>query len=165
MSALEQDFRDAMSRVPAPVAVVTALVDGVPQGTTVSAFASLSLTPPMVIVALDNRGAMRDHVAAAGHLGLNILAGDQADLGARFASPCDRFEGVEWELADGVPRLAGIAAFVRCDGVQFLPGGDHTVVLGTAAEAHSYKEESLSYHLRAFHSVPARLPLPSDEPR
>lgn len=164
MTGLEQDFRDAMSRVSAPVAVVTALVDGVPQGTTVSAFSSLSLTPPMVIVALDNRGAMRDHVAAAGHLGLNVLAGDQADLGRRFASPCDRFEGVAWESSDGVPRLEGIAAFVRCDAVQFLPGGDHTVVLGTVAAAHSYKEESLSYHLRSFHSVPARIPLPPDEP-
>ena len=49
---LHSSFRDAMARVAAPVTVVTTSVDGVPTGTTVSAFASLSITPPMVLLAL-----------------------------------------------------------------------------------------------------------------
>lgn len=158
MAELEQNFRDAMARVPAPVAVVTTLVDEIPFGTTVSAFSSLSLTPPMVMVSLDNRGGMKHRIAQAGSFGLNVLAGDQAALGRRFAAPIDRFEGVSWELIGGIPRLAGVAAFVRCHEVQLLPGGDHVILLGTVTEAQALREESLSYHLRAFHCIPPRLP-------
>ncbi|MEU5637903.1 flavin reductase [Streptomyces rishiriensis] len=50
-----QAFRDALATVASPVAVVTAMDGPCPHGTTVSAFASLSLTPPMVLVSLDNR--------------------------------------------------------------------------------------------------------------
>jgi flavin reductase (DIM6/NTAB) family NADH-FMN oxidoreductase RutF len=45
-------FRRAMSSIATPVSIVTALGDR-PHGTTVSTFASLSLDPPMVLVAPD----------------------------------------------------------------------------------------------------------------
>lgn len=155
MSDLQQQFRDAMARVPAPVTIVTtADAAGTPYGTTVSAFASLSVTPPMVVFALDNRGSMKDRIAEHGHVGINILSGDQAEIAVRFASSGPRFENLEWELDHGVPRLAGIASFLYCDGTELLPGGDHTVVLGKVDTAESMGDQSLSYHLRAFHAVP-----------
>lgn len=154
MTELEQQFRDAMARVPAPVTIVTTMLAGVPYGTTVSAFASLSLHPPMGFFALDNRGTMKNRIAMAGRVGINILSGDQAELARRFASPIDRFEGIEFDEFDGVPLLRDVAAFVCCDGVQLLPGGDHTVVLARVCCAQSFGDQSLSYHLRTFHSVP-----------
>lgn len=156
---LEQAFRDAMARVPAPVTIVTTIDDdGVPHGTTVSAFASLSIAPPMVLFALDNRGGMRNRIAAAGKVGINVLAGDQADVALRFALPGLRFEETPWHLDGGLPRLDGVAAFLHCDHVELLPGGDHTVVLGTVRSAESVGDQSLSYHLRQFHAVPPHLP-------
>ena len=53
MDELEASFRDAMARVPAPVTVITTSADGQPTGTTVSAFASLSIDPPMVRVSME----------------------------------------------------------------------------------------------------------------
>lgn len=155
MTDLQQAFRDAMARVPAPVTIITTVApDGTPHGTTVSAFASLSVNPPMVFFALDNRGVMKDRIAEAGHVGVNILSGDQAHTASVFARPGDRFAGIGWELVDGVPRLDGVAAFLHCDQLELLPGGDHTVVLATVARADSHGDRSLSYHLRAFHAVP-----------
>ena len=52
MTAVAEDFREVMAGVPTPVSVVTTLTDGHPHGTTVSAFASLSMTPPMVLVSI-----------------------------------------------------------------------------------------------------------------
>ncbi|MCU1659283.1 MAG: putative oxidoreductase [Pseudonocardiales bacterium] len=46
-----QNFLDVMAQVCTPVTVVTTIADGVPHGTTVSAF--MSLRPPMIAVALD----------------------------------------------------------------------------------------------------------------
>ncbi|MDO5675953.1 MAG: flavin reductase family protein, partial [Propionibacteriaceae bacterium] len=80
MQQLEVSFREAMARVPSPVTVITTTLDGVPWGTTVSAFASLSVDPPMVFFALDNRGGMIDRIRQAARVGVNVLAGDQADL-------------------------------------------------------------------------------------
>ena len=48
-------FRDTLARVPTPVTVVTSHVDRRPHGTTVSAFSSLSLEPPMILISLDQR--------------------------------------------------------------------------------------------------------------
>ncbi|NLE97096.1 MAG: flavin reductase family protein, partial [Propionibacterium sp.] len=148
-------FRDAMARVPAPVTIVTtADEEGNPYGTTVSAFASLSVTPPMVLFALDNRGAMRDRITLSGRVGVNILAGGQDEIAIRFAKPGLRFDDTDWHMDRGVPRIDGAAAFLHCHEVELLPGGDHTVVLGTVDTAESAGDVSLSYHLRAFHAVP-----------
>lgn len=50
LDELATRFRDAMAAVCTPVAVVTAMDGDRPHGTTVSAFASLSMSPPSVLV-------------------------------------------------------------------------------------------------------------------
>ena len=152
---LEQAFREAMARVSAPVTVITTCVDGTPSGTTVSAFASLSIAPPMVVLALDNRGGMIDRLRTAGRAGINILAGDQAGIAQRFARRdlADRFAGLAWRDDHHLPRFDGVAAWLRCEQLTFEPGGDHTIVLGTVAEAVSADARSLAYHMRQFRSL------------
>ncbi len=155
MDDLQLTFRDAMARVPAPVTVITTTVDGVPTGTTVSAFASLSVSPPMVVFALDNRGGMIARVRAAGRVGVNILAGGQDDVALRFARRdlTDRFDGLAWHDDHGLPRIDGSASWLRCEDLRFEPGGDHTIVLGTVAHAVTGGVRSLAYHMRQFQAL------------
>lgn len=152
MNELEVAFREAMARVPAPVTVVTTEVDGQPTGTTVSAFASLSIDPPMVVFALDNRGGMVERLRAGGRAGINVLAGGQSNVAMRFASRHlpDRFAEVVWHRDHGLPHIQGAVAWLECEDLQFLPGGDHTIVLGTVVVASTDGESSLGYHLREF---------------
>ncbi|NHB84391.1 flavin reductase family protein [Tessaracoccus sp. HDW20] len=109
MDELETAFRDAMARVAAPVTVITTDDGNRPSGTTVSAFASLSVTPPMVMFALDNRGGMIDRLREAGRVGVNILAGDQADVAIKFAGKhlAERFAGIDWHRDHGLPGSTG----------------------------------------------------------
>ena len=155
MDELELSFREAMARVSAPVTVITTWVDGAPSGTTVSAFASLSIAPPMVVFALDNRGGMIDRLRAAGRIGVNILAGDRAETAQRLARRDlpDRFAGLAWQEDHGLPRFDGVAAWLRCEHLTFEPGGDHTLVLGTVTEASSADRPSLAYQMRQFRSL------------
>ena len=141
-----------MSRLAAPVTVITTDVAGHPSGTTISAFASLSVTPPMVMFALDNRGGMIERLRESGRAGVCILAGDQAEIAARFAGRhvTERFTGLDWHIDHGLPRIDGAAAWVRCDHLTFLPGGDHTIVTATVAAADTTGDSSLGYHLRQF---------------
>lgn len=143
-----------MAHVSAPVTVITTLVDGRPRGVTVSAFSSLSVTPPMVIMALDNRGSMIDSIRVSERVGINVLSADQAELALTFARKGnDRFTGVEWTEEDGVPRLSGTAAWLRSDELEFLPGGDHTIVLATVDRAESTSDDGLIYFRRTFGSA------------
>lgn len=82
---LAATFRDAMAGVCTAVSVVTAMDGERPHGTTVSAFASLSMAPPMVLVALDRGSELLALVRAEGRFGLNVLGADQASCAARFA--------------------------------------------------------------------------------
>lgn len=155
MDELAASFREAMSRVSAPVTIVTTMQDGVPHGTTVSAFASLSVHPPMVLLALDNRGSLVGRIRETGRLLVNVLAEDQAATAIRFATPGlpDRFEGVAWSEDHGLPRLDGAAAWLRCEHVVLEPGGDHTVLLATATTAESSDRGGLTYYRRQFGSA------------
>ena len=55
-------FIDTMAGAASSVSVVTTIDAGVPYGTTVSAFCSLSLTPPMILVSLDNNSRLLRHI-------------------------------------------------------------------------------------------------------
>lgn len=148
-----QAFRDAMATVASPVAVVTAMDGPCPHGTTVSAFASLSLTPPMVLVSLNNRSHLLAIIRRTGRLGLNILGLQQAGLAATFARPGrDKFDDVIWSPSENLPRLPGSAAWIAAEVDKYVTAGDHTVLLAHVTTAESGREgpEPLTYHQRSF---------------
>ncbi|GAA0994133.1 MULTISPECIES: flavin reductase family protein [Streptomyces violaceusniger group] len=77
-----QQFRDVMSGVCTPVTIVTSAADGVPFGTTVSSFASLSLDPPLISLALDRGSSLLAQIQTARRFAVNILG--QAARTARW---------------------------------------------------------------------------------
>src|ERR1700733_15879039 len=81
----DQVFRDLMAAVCAPVTVVTTADEAGPHGATVSAFASLSLRPPLVTVALDRRSALLASILGTGRLGVNVLGAGDDEVALRFA--------------------------------------------------------------------------------
>src|SRR6185437_14951559 len=88
-----ESFVGAMARVCTPVTVVTTF-DRSPHGTTVNAFASLSLDPPMVLVSLDQRSELLARLTRSGPFGINVLSSVQSDLSMRFARKGpDTFDG------------------------------------------------------------------------
>ncbi|SHN15019.1 flavin reductase family protein [Cryptosporangium aurantiacum] len=156
---LSTAFRDVMAEVCTPVSVITAM-DGVrPHGTTVSAFASLSMAPPMVLVSLDRGSNLLAVVRTTRRFGVNILGREQHGLASAFARKgADKFDGVPWTLAHGLPRLGGAPGWLACDLEQLVPGGDHFVALGTVLDAETRPGRPLTYHSRAFGT---HTPLPS----
>jgi flavin reductase (DIM6/NTAB) family NADH-FMN oxidoreductase RutF len=144
-------FLDTMASACSSVSVVTTVDAGGPHGTTVSAFCSLSVTPPMILVSLDNTSRLLRHVRNSGRFGLNLLASDQSDLARHFATKGeDKFAGVGHDLAAGAPRLSGAAGWLSCELHAELPGGDHTIVLGTVSAAVSTGRAPLTYYSRSF---------------
>ena len=147
-------FRAAMSQVATPVVVVTALSQGEPHGTTVGAFTSLSLDPPMISVALDRQSDLLAKLRGAQRFGVNVLASDQEALATTFSKKgSDKFASIDWRLDAGLPRLPGCAVWLVCRTFELLDGGDHMVVLGTAEQAEVDRRLPLVYHDRVFSTV------------
>ena len=146
----EQAFRDLMAAVCAPVTVITA-ADGSPSGTTVSAFAALSLRPPMITAALDGRSRLLGLVLATGRFGVNVLGHGQDDIAQLFAQrSADRFAAVDWHYHLGLPRLSGAPGWLVCELARAVEGGDHVLLLGTVLEAEARTAPPLVYGHRAY---------------
>ncbi|MGW3150308.1 flavin reductase family protein [Streptomyces sp. NPDC001177] len=148
---LRAAFTDVMAGVATPVSVITAMDGDRPHGTTVSAFASLSLVPPMVLVSLDRQSDLLKVVRHSGRFGMNVLAGGQSAVARAFARKGEsKFDGIAWNRVDDLPRLEGISGWLACEVSDLVTGGDHVVVLGTVITAQVGDPTPLTYHARAF---------------
>jgi NDP-mannose synthase len=144
-------FKETLAGVPAPVTIVTTSTGSRPHGTTVSAFSSLSAEPPLVLVALDKKSDLLRLLPETGRFAVNLLAGDQEELGLACAKKgADKFSKVPWHDDRGLPRIEGSAAWLACEIQEFLPGGDHVIVVGLVTACESEKDEALVYHRRRF---------------
>ncbi|WP_208322582.1 MULTISPECIES: flavin reductase family protein [unclassified Salinibacterium] len=148
---LQDAFRMAMGNVATPVSIVTAYEDGMPHGTTVSAFASLSMNPPMILVSLDRRSELLEIVRRVGTFGVNVLGAHQSATASVFARKgVDRFADVDWALDAGAPRLDGSSGWVACELHTLVDGGDHEIAIGTVLRAEHADVAPLTYHQRLF---------------
>jgi flavin reductase (DIM6/NTAB) family NADH-FMN oxidoreductase RutF len=147
----EQSFRDLMATVCAPVTVVTTIEGESAMGTTVSAFSSLSLRPPMVTAALDRSSRLLEPVLRTGQFGVNVLGHGQDGTARLFADrSVDRFAAVDWYYDHGLPRLSGAPGWLVCDLARAVDGGDHVLLLGTVLHCDARTAAPLVYGHRVF---------------
>lgn len=152
INELQISFRQAMADVATPVSIVTSFRDGVPHGTTVSAFNSLSMQPPMLLVALDQSSALLEMIKGTGRFAVNVLSEKQSPLASVFATKTGtmKFSNVTWELEMGLPMLPDCIAWIACELDRLVDGGDHIVVLGCVAAVRKSTGRPLTYHARSF---------------
>jgi flavin reductase (DIM6/NTAB) family NADH-FMN oxidoreductase RutF len=142
------EFRSALSRFASGVTVVTTLMDsGEPHGITVSAFCSVSLEPPLVLVCIDRRASVHDQLGKGRHFAVNVLAEHQEDHSRRFASKHpDRFKDTHYTSGiTGVPVLEDALANIECRVVEAHPAGDHTIVVGEVEAIDVREGKPLAY--------------------
>ncbi|MER7465728.1 flavin reductase family protein [Streptomyces sp. NPDC097981] len=139
------EFRAAMSRLTAGVCLITAhenpLTPNGPRGEdvgmTATAFMSVSLEPPLVLVSLREGSRMDDLLAEQPLWAVSVLADDQVQVASRFSMKnriSDRllFAGlphVRGEVS-GAPLLTGALATLECRTENRVEAGDHTLVIG-----------------------------------
>jgi flavin reductase (DIM6/NTAB) family NADH-FMN oxidoreductase RutF len=129
-------FRDVMGRFATGISVITTFdAGGGPAGITVSAMTSVSLEPPLVMVALAHTRFITPMVAAAGRFAVNVLRHDQQALSDCFAHAPVRpgredFCGARWHRGpSGMPLLDDTLATLECSVVQTIEIGDHELFI------------------------------------
>jgi len=151
-------FRQVMGHFVTGVSVVTALDGEQPQGITVNALSSVSLEPPLVLVALDRRRFITPTVRRAGRYAVNVLAESQQALSDCFAGAAvtpgrDQFCGAAWHAGTtGLPLLEGAIATLECTVVETFSAGDHDLFVGRVDALASYEEhpQPLLYYRRRY---------------
>jgi 3-hydroxy-9,10-secoandrosta-1,3,5(10)-triene-9,17-dione monooxygenase reductase component len=142
----DQALRKMRGLFASGVTVVTTVHEGKLRGVTVSAFAAVSLNPPLVLVCIANESESRERVADSGIFAVNILSDEQEFLAERFAARAPivntRFDGVPYHTAStGSPILAESLAWYDCRVKALHDGGDHTIFIGRVEAVGSRAEE------------------------
>jgi flavin reductase (DIM6/NTAB) family NADH-FMN oxidoreductase RutF len=155
------DFRHVLGHFASGVTVVTTSdADGRPTGLTASAFTSVSLDPPLILVCVDHKSQTYPALLERGRFAVNILGTDQEDVSRRFASTrLDKFEGLKYELSDlGLPVIEQALARLECSTVNTHVEGDHTIFVGLVERAAVGAGEPLLYYRGKYQAL-------RDEPR
>ena len=144
-----EEFRRVLGHFATGVTIVTTRdVDGRPTGLTVSAFCSVSLDPPQILVCVDHKSQSYPSLRDGGHFAVNFLGDGHEDISRRFATTrLDKFDGVAHRLSGhGVPLLDGALAQLECRVVSRHVEGDHTILVGLVEDARNGAGEPLLYY-------------------
>lgn len=156
MAISNDEFRAALSRFPSGVTVATTKdSEGAFHGITVSAFCSLSLDPPLVLICIEKSAGSHDALYEAKAFVVNILSSTQIDLSEQFAALMpDKFNGVSYRLGiEGMPVLEGVVASLECRLKQVCDGGDHTIFIGSVENVSINDGLPLVYSQSAYWTI------------
>ncbi|MFC3996450.1 flavin reductase family protein [Nocardiopsis sediminis] len=144
-------FRRALGGHAAGVVVVTAAAPSGPAGVTATSFTSVSLDPPLVSFYIDSGSGTWPGIRDSAAFAVNILAEDQRDIAARFATRgADRFAApTRWRRGpEGLPLIEGASGHILCLRHDLMAVGDHWLVVGRVAAAETAADGArpLLYH-------------------
>jgi flavin reductase (DIM6/NTAB) family NADH-FMN oxidoreductase RutF len=141
-------FRSVLGRFATGVTVVTTRDESGDHGMTVSAFSSLSLEPPLILVCVAHDAMMTPVISKAQDFVVNILSDGQEALSRRFSSKLDdRFAGIGFTRGEhGVVILDDTLAWMECRVQHCYIEGDHTIITAAVERARANDARPLLYY-------------------
>ncbi|HSV50915.1 MAG TPA: flavin reductase family protein [Burkholderiaceae bacterium] len=151
-------FRRALGSFPTGVCLVTTVgADGKREGMTINSFASVSLTPPLVLWSIRDDTRSAEAFLTNGSYIISILASDQKEMALHFAQPAlDKFASHEEAFTVGIggcPKLRHSAATFECASYSRYQEGDHTILVGRVDAFSSSDATPLLFHSGQMGSV------------
>jgi flavin reductase (DIM6/NTAB) family NADH-FMN oxidoreductase RutF len=135
-----QAMRNTLRLWASGVSVVTSGDAHERAGLTVSAFNSLSLDPPMILICLHKDSHAIPLIEKTGVFAVSILGDDQGGISDRFAGRVplgeseDRFTGVTvYSAATGAPIIGSAIAWLDCRVASRHDGSTHWIYIGEVA--------------------------------
>jgi flavin reductase (DIM6/NTAB) family NADH-FMN oxidoreductase RutF len=150
------EFRAVLGRFASGVTILTTRdAESRDHGMTVSAFCSVSLTPPLVLACIDRTADMFEKLRGATYFGISILAEGQESLSRRFAElESNRFDGVGYFRGEsGVILLDDALAHLECKHVARYEAGDHAIHVGEVEWAASRQDRPLLYYRGGYAQI------------
>ncbi len=135
---------------PSGLSIVTTLENGQPQGLAVSAFSSVSLDPPTVMVLVAYTSSNHNRFYTAETLCINLVSTDQVAVARRFAtSGGDKFAGVDWHVGPhGAPILDDSIGHFEIAVQERILAHTHTMFIGRVLGAGFRQEATPLIYVR-----------------
>ncbi|HEX2240893.1 MAG TPA: flavin reductase family protein, partial [Actinomycetota bacterium] len=135
--------------------VVTVAESSSQHGMTASAFASVSLEPPRVLVCLDKASRTNELLASLKKFAVNILAMGQEDIARAFARTGEKpfAEAGFVTGVTGAALLEGTLGWIECSLFDRIDAGDHHIVIGDVLACEARSGEPLVYFSRDYRSL------------
>ena len=115
---------------------------------TVSAFCSVSLKPPLILICIEKTASAHPALASAPGFVVNVLSARQEQVARRFAIvDIDRFDGIGFtRSSQGYAVLDDVLGVIECSRHKLYEGGDHTIILGQVEAMRAEPGTPLLYY-------------------
>jgi len=144
-----QAFRDALAQFASGVTIVAVRQGERLAGLTATAFSSVSLDPPLVLVCVAKTASAHDAVVGAERVGISVLAVEQGWVARQFARHgVDKFDGVPLVPGQDVPLVDGALAHLECRRHARHDAGDHVIVVAEVVAASAAGGKPLLHYAR-----------------
>lgn len=160
MTVTADEYRTALRRHPAGVAIITTNSPAGPVGFTATSLASLSLNPPLVSFNITHTSSSLAAVHAADSVIVHLIGAHQLEVARRFSRAAEhRFADESlWTTADsGEPLLRDTPTWLRTTLRELIPAGDSTLVIAEVTQVHCDTPTTapLLYHDGSFAGIAA----------
>jgi flavin reductase (DIM6/NTAB) family NADH-FMN oxidoreductase RutF len=158
MAVSGDEFKKALQLWSSGVAVVTTQSEkfGI-QGMTVTAFSSVSINPPQILVCINKSADTGEGIKESERFSVNVLKNGQEEVSNHFAggsSQRQRFENTPWEAGiSGTPILSESLMSLDCEVVDTIHSGTHIIIIGEVKNAICRSGEPLLYYRSAYRKL------------
>ena len=160
MEVTNSNFKHALSQWASGVSVVTYPVEGGSiSGVTVSAFSSLSMEPPLILVCIQNASASSLWMEKTKKFCVNILTENQIEASKIMSNPiADRSAFLKdlgcREAFDHPLIIPDCMANLICELESIHSGGDHKICIGKVVKIEvSDHKRPLLYFSKDYHYI------------
>ena len=123
-------FKLALSKFATGLTIISINADKEFVGKTVNSFASLSLSPPLVLFSLDKKSTSLQLYKKADYIGINILSSKQKDLSEYFANNKPKWDNIKFFLTkNNIPMIKNSVANFDCEKLKMISQGDHLIFI------------------------------------
>lgn len=135
---LPEEMRKTMRLWASGVVIVCSAFENMRNGMTVSAFSSITLDPPLILVCLNNNTSTLQLIRQSKTFSVSILGEDHLDISKQFSGEKklpegkDRFHNIEtFTSKTGSPIITESIAWLDCTVTQLSDMSTHVIVGGS----------------------------------
>ncbi|NOT10508.1 MAG: flavin reductase family protein [Methylococcaceae bacterium] len=158
MAVSAEEFKKALQLWASGITVVTTNSEKFgTQGMTVTAFSSVSMNPPQVLVCINESADTGEGIEESQCFAVNILSSEQQDASNNFSGGCsqeERFANTRWSTAStGAPMLDDSLVSLDCRVVNKVLAGTHWIVIGEIEASICRSGEPLLYYRGGYRQL------------
>lgn len=154
-----EHFTAAMARAATGVSIVTTDGNAGKFGMTVSAFASVSAEPPLLLACINRRSPLIQAIGQNSVFCVNLLHTGQRHLADKFAGRPHvgdpyGFDEEHWGYEiTGAPVLTSAVAHFDCSLASAHDAGSHRIFIGQVLHVESTENKPLVYNAREYQQI------------